>query len=117
MSFFIHEARSSLGTRTCGSVEALSDREAGSEAIGHTATLSASQLGSGIRSHRTHGDTGAHLGRVQSCRTRDSVGAHLDKEARSGAVGHVAAPEPTSAERHGSELYGTWTHALLLVLS
>jgi hypothetical protein len=29
--------------------------------------------------------------------TRGSVGAHLSREARSGAIGYMAAPEPTSA--------------------
>jgi hypothetical protein len=28
--------------------------------------------------------------------TRGSVGAHLSREVRFGAIGHVAAPEPTS---------------------
>jgi hypothetical protein len=38
-------------------------------------------------------------GRVKSHRTRGSTGAHLNQEMRSGAVGHVAAPEPTLAGR------------------
>jgi hypothetical protein len=37
-------------------------------------------------------------GEVQCRGTCDSAGAHLDREARSGAVGYVAAPEPTLAE-------------------
>jgi hypothetical protein len=40
--------------------------------------------------------------------TCGSAGAHLSREARSGATGHVAAPEPTSAGRRGPELQGTW---------
>jgi hypothetical protein len=35
---------------------------------------------------------------------RDSTGAHLSKEVRTGAVGHVAAPEPTSTWRCGPKL-------------
>jgi hypothetical protein len=38
-------------------------------------------------------------GEVQSHRTHDSAGAHLRREVRSGAIGHVVAPEPTSAGR------------------
>jgi hypothetical protein len=36
--------------------------------------------------------------------TRGSVGAHLSREARSGAIGHVAASEPISTGRSGLEL-------------
>jgi hypothetical protein len=45
------------------------------------------QRGGEVRSHETHG----------------SVGAHLSREARSGAIGHVAASEPISAGRRGPE--------------
>jgi hypothetical protein len=41
------------------------------------------QLGGGVQGHRTCGSTGVHLSR----------------EVRSGAIGHVAAPEPTLAGR------------------
>jgi hypothetical protein len=37
-------------------------------------------------------------GEVQSHRTCGSVGAHLCEKVRSGAIGHVAALEPTSVE-------------------
>jgi hypothetical protein len=40
--------------------------------------------------------------------TRGSTGAHLSKEVRSGAVGHVAAPVPTSAGRCGPKLQLAW---------
>jgi hypothetical protein len=36
--------------------------------------------------------------------TRGSIGAHLSKEVRSGAAGHVVAPEPTSVGRCGPKL-------------
>jgi hypothetical protein len=36
------------------------------------------------------------------------TGVHLGREARSGATGHVAATEPTSAGRRGLELYDMW---------
>jgi hypothetical protein len=39
---------------------------------------------------------------------RGSAGAHLDREARSGAEEHVAAPEPTSLGRRGPELRNMW---------
>jgi hypothetical protein len=38
-------------------------------------------------------------GRAQSHETRDSVGTHLNKEAMSGAVEYVAAPELISIRR------------------
>jgi hypothetical protein len=38
-------------------------------------------------------------GETRGHRTRGSTGAHLSKEVRSGVVGHVAAPEPTSVGR------------------
>jgi hypothetical protein len=40
--------------------------------------------------------------------TRGSIGAHLSKEVRSGAVGHVAALDPTSAGRCGPKLHLAW---------
>jgi hypothetical protein len=40
--------------------------------------------------------------------TRVSTGAHLSKEARSEAMGHVVAPEPTSARRCGLKLQLMW---------
>jgi hypothetical protein len=92
---------------------ALPIREARSGATGHVATPEPSQLGrrdlepldtwkrrcppyqgGGIRSHWTHGDTGALPIR----------------EAESGATGHVAAPDPTLARRQGPVLQGTWWH-------
>jgi hypothetical protein len=47
-------------------------------------------------------------GKVQSRGTRGSAGAHLSKEARSGAAGHMVAPEPTSVGRCGLKLQLTW---------
>jgi hypothetical protein len=38
-------------------------------------------------------------GRAQSCGTHGSIGTHLIKEVRSGAEGHMAASELTSAMR------------------
>jgi hypothetical protein len=78
-------------------------------------------------------------GSARSHGTRGSTGAHLVREARSGAEGHVAAPELTSAWRRGPGPWdtwrrrspplqggvvrsynvrgGTWIHVLLLVLT
>jgi hypothetical protein len=39
---------------------------------------------------------------------RGSTGAHLSKEVRSGAAGHVVAPELTSAGRCGPKLQLAW---------
>jgi hypothetical protein len=55
-------------------------------------------------------------GEVQGRRTRNSTRAHLSNEARSGAEGHVVAPEltPTVNEVRSrvtcgsAELHGTW---------
>jgi hypothetical protein len=40
--------------------------------------------------------------------TRGSTRAHLPKEARSGAEGHVVAPELTLARKQGPRLRDTW---------
>jgi hypothetical protein len=47
-------------------------------------------------------------GRAQSHVTHGSAGAHLGREVRSGATGHMAALEPTSAGRCGLKLQLTW---------
>jgi hypothetical protein len=46
--------------------------------------------------------------RVRSYETRGRAGAHFNREARSGAEGHVAAPNLTSARRRGPEPRDTW---------
>jgi hypothetical protein len=47
-------------------------------------------------------------GRVRRHGTRGSTRAHLVREARSGAEGHVVAPEFTLSGRQGPELRDTW---------
>jgi hypothetical protein len=47
-------------------------------------------------------------GRARSYETRDITRAHLVREAKSGAEGHVAAPELTLSERQGPELRDMW---------
>jgi hypothetical protein len=47
-------------------------------------------------------------GKVRSRGTHDSAGAQLNKEARSENMGHMAAPELTSARRRGPGLRNTW---------
>jgi hypothetical protein len=49
-------------------------------------------------------------GKVQSHGTRGSAGAYLNREVRSGAEEHVAAPELNSARRRGSGPRDTWQH-------
>jgi hypothetical protein len=56
-------------------------------AMGDVQCRSPPQSGAEVRSHRTSG----------------SAEAHLSREAGSGVIGHVAAPEPTLAERRGPE--------------
>jgi hypothetical protein len=47
-------------------------------------------------------------GEVQSYGPCGSTRAHLNKEVRSGAMGHIAAPKPTSTGRCGLPLQLTW---------
>jgi hypothetical protein len=54
---------------------------------------------SGAKGHVTAPELPSQEGRAPSPGTRGSVGAHLSKEARSEAVGHMAAPELTTARR------------------
>jgi hypothetical protein len=61
-------------------------------AMGHVAAPEPSPQGGRAQSHGTHG----------------SVGAHLGREVRSGAEGHVAASELTSARRQGPRPRNTW---------
>jgi hypothetical protein len=49
--------------------------------------------------------------------THGSTRALLSREVGTGAMGHVAAPKPSSVGRRGSELRDTWQHILLLVLA
>jgi hypothetical protein len=49
-------------------------------------------------------------GRARKHGTRGSTGAHLVREARSGAEGHMAAPELTLSGKQGLELRDTWQH-------
>jgi hypothetical protein len=60
--------------------------------MGHMAVSELSPRGGRARSHGIHGSTRAHL----------------DREARSGAEGHVTAPEPTSDRRRDPGLRNTW---------
>jgi uncharacterized protein YqgV (UPF0045/DUF77 family) len=57
----------------------------------------------GVAGHVAASDPPQPGGEVQRHRTRGSAGAHLSREVRSGAIGHVAALEPTSAGRQGLE--------------
>jgi hypothetical protein len=76
-------------------------------AMGHVAapelTLSGRQ-GLELRDMWQHRSSHYQGGKVRSRGTRGSTGAHLNKEARSGAAGHVSAPKPTSAGRCGLKL-------------
>jgi hypothetical protein len=84
------------GTR--GSARALPSMEAGSGVMGHVAAPEPSRVGRqgpepcDTWQHRSPPEQG---GRVPSRGTRDSVGALPSREAGSGAVGHVAASEPS----------------------
>jgi hypothetical protein len=47
-------------------------------------------------------------GEVRSRGTHGSAEAHIGREARSRAVGHMAAPEPILTGRRGLKLMDTW---------
>jgi hypothetical protein len=85
---------------------ALPYRETGSGAVGHVAHRSPPLQGGRIQSCRTRDAPEPNLAgrRVQSHGTRGCARALPIREARSGATGHVAAPEPTSAGRQGPVL-------------
>jgi hypothetical protein len=55
-----------------------------------------------------HWSSSRQGGKDQSRGTRGSAGAHLSKEARSGAAGHVVAPEPTFTGRCDLKVQLTW---------
>jgi hypothetical protein len=72
--------------------------------VGHMAApelTSARRRGPEPRDTWQHRSSPQQGGEVQTRGTRGSTGAHLIKEARSGAEGHVAAPELTSVRRRG----------------
>jgi hypothetical protein len=66
----------------------------GSEPWGTWQHRSPLEQGGGVRSYVTHG----------------SIGALLSWEAGSGAMGHMAAPEPASIGRQGPESCDMWQH-------
>jgi hypothetical protein len=80
-------------------------------AVGHVAAPEPTPTGR--RGPKTQ-DTWQHQsppqpgGEVRSYSTHGSTRTHLSREARSGAIGHVVVPEPTSAVRRGPEPYDTW---------
>jgi hypothetical protein len=85
--------------------------EAESGAMGHVAPpepTSAGSQGSELRNTCQRQSTTQQGGEAQSHGPHGSTGAHLNKEVMSGAVGHVAAPEPTSAGRCGPKIQLAW---------
>jgi hypothetical protein len=90
--------------RTRGSTGAFLSREVGSRAAGHVAApepSSAGRPGPGLWDTWRRRSLPQQGGRVRGRRTRGRAGAFLSREAASGAVGHVAASEPSSAGRSG----------------
>jgi hypothetical protein len=63
---------------------------------------SAGKRGLELRDMWQHQSSPHQGGEVWHHGTHGSAGAHLGMEARFGVVGHMAAPESTSAERQGS---------------
>jgi hypothetical protein len=88
--FFISVVHSPLGVVGYVAASKLSSR--GGEAGATWQRRSSTQQGGEARVDGTQGGTGAHLG----------------SKAMSGAVGHMAAPEPTSAGRCGPKLQLMW---------
>jgi hypothetical protein len=81
-------------------------REVGFGAVGHVAAPEPTSVGMrgpepyDMWQHRSPPQS---IGEVWSHRTHGSTGAHLGRVVRFGAVGHVAAPDPTSAEKKDLE--------------
>jgi hypothetical protein len=89
----------------------LPPRKAEPRSVGHMAApelLSSSRQGPELRDTWQCRSSPQQVGEVRDRGTHGSTGAHLSKEARSGAAGHEAAPELTSARRQGPELRDTW---------
>jgi hypothetical protein len=81
--------------------------------MGHMAAselTSARRRGPEVRDTWQHRSSPQQGGEVWNRGTRGSTGAHLVKEARSGAEGHVAAPELTSVRRRGPGPQDMWQH-------
>jgi hypothetical protein len=76
-------------------------------AMGHVAApepTSAGRRGPELRNTWQHQSSTQQGGEARGHVTHGSTGAHLSKEVRSGAIGHVVVPEPTSAGRCGPKL-------------
>jgi hypothetical protein len=81
--------------------------EAELEAMGHVAApepTSAGRRGPKLRNAWQRRSLTQQGDEARGHGPRGSTGAHLNKEVRSGAVEHVAAPKPTSAGRCGPKL-------------
>jgi hypothetical protein len=85
----------------------LSSHGAEPGAMGHVAALeptSTRRRGPELRNTWQRRSLTQQGGEARGHVTRASTGAHPSKEVRSGAAGHVAAPEPTSIGRCGPKL-------------
>jgi hypothetical protein len=85
--------------------------EAEPGAMGHVATskpTSAGRRGSELRNMWQRRSSTQQGGEARGHGPRGNTGAHLSKEVRSGATGHVALAEPTSAGRCGPKLQLAW---------
>jgi hypothetical protein len=89
----------------------LSSREAEPGAMGHMAEpepTSAGRQGPELRNMWRHRSSTQQGDEARGHKPCGSTGAHLSKEVRSGAAGHMVAPEPTSAGRCGPKLQLAW---------
>jgi hypothetical protein len=85
--------------------------EAEPGAMGHVAAsepTSAGRRGPELRNTCQRRSSTQQGGEARGHVTRGSTGAHLSKEVRSGATGHVEAPEPTFAGMCGPKLQLAW---------
>jgi hypothetical protein len=92
---------------TCGCAGAHLSTEARSGAVGHMAVpepTSPRRRGPELRDMWQRQSSPQHRGKIRGRGTCGSVGAHLSMEERSRAMGHMAAPEPTSTGRCGPKL-------------
>jgi hypothetical protein len=87
--------------------------------VGYVAVPEPSLAGRQVRSYGTRDSTEALLNREAGPKPWDTWKHRSPPQqgGGSGAVGYVAAPEPSSMERQCPELWDIWQHVLLLVLA
>jgi hypothetical protein len=110
-SFFIPMVHSPLGAWDTWQHRSSPLEKVEPEAMGYVAALeptSTGRRGPEQRDTWQRWSSPQQGGEVWGRGTRGSIGAHLSREARSGAVGHMVAPEPTLSGRRCLRPRDTW---------